>query len=103
MTVYILSVIKGLQTCVHLKNGKVWSTLHANPLHHDELIMRCDMHLVYMGFGIFLHRVRQPIVPDVKILGTIHSDDQATLHKLVPTSKGVIGMTKPKPGPTATT
>ena len=104
MTVYILSVIKGLQTCVHLKNGKVWSTLHATSLHHDELIKWCHMHLVYMGFGIFLCLVRQlPIVPNVKILGTIHSNDPATLHELVSTSKGVIDTTKPKPAPTATT
>ena len=48
MTVYILSVIKGVQTCIHLKNRKVWSTLHTTLLHHDELITRCDMHLVYV-------------------------------------------------------
>ena len=58
MMVYILSIMKGKQTCIHLKNRKVWSTLHVTPLHHDELIARCDMHLVYMGFGIFLHLVK---------------------------------------------
>ena len=54
MTVYVLSLMKGLQTCIHLRNGKVWSTLHATPILHNELIERCEMHLAYLGFGILL-------------------------------------------------
>ena len=38
MTVYVLSLVKGIQMCIHLRNGKVWSTLHAGPIHHTELI-----------------------------------------------------------------
>ena len=85
------------------KNGKVWSTLYATLLHHDELITRCDMHLVYMGFGIFLCLLRQPpIEPDMNIIGTVHSDDPVTLQELVTASHEVIGMTKPHPKPAST-
>ena len=44
MTAYVLSVMKGIKTCVHLKEGKVWSTLHITPLHHDELMKWCKVH-----------------------------------------------------------
>ena len=79
-----------MQTCIHLKNGKVCSTLRATPLHHNELIVWCDMHLVYMGFGIFLCLVQRPIiVPDANVLGMIHSNDPATLQKFIAASQGV--------------
>ena len=54
MLVYILSIMKGLHTCIHLKNGKIWSTLRTVPIHHMELMRRCDIHLTYFGFGIYL-------------------------------------------------
>ena len=38
MTVYVLSLMKGILTLIHLKNGKIWSTLHATLMHHNELI-----------------------------------------------------------------
>ena len=48
-----LSMISGHHTCIHLKSQKLWCTLHELPLLHDELVERCSIHLVYMGFGIF--------------------------------------------------
>ena len=61
-------------------------------------------HDIYMGFGIFLRLVKWPsAVPNINILGTMHSDDPATLHELISTSKGVIGMANPKAAPTAMT
>ena len=80
--VYILSIMKGLHTCIHLKNGKTWSTLREVLVHHDELMLRCDIHLAYFGSGIFLRLVQQPhLIPD--ILGTIYSDNPSLLNKLV--------------------
>ena len=54
MLIYILSIMKGIHTCIHLKNGKTWSTLRSVPIHHTELICICDIHLTYFGFGIYL-------------------------------------------------
>ena len=54
MLIYIVSIMKGLHTCIHLKNGKTWSTLRAVPIHHTELMRICDIHLMYFGFGIYL-------------------------------------------------
>ena len=81
MLVYVLSIIKGLHMCIHLKNGKTWSTLRAVPIHHEELMSRCDIHLTYFGFGIFLRLIRpQHPIPD--ILGTIYSDNPSVLKEL---------------------
>ena len=46
-------------------------------MHHDEHVSRCDLHLVYLGFGAFLHLIPRPNI-DVKempVLGNITSDD----------------------------
>ena len=57
MLVYILSIMKGLLICIHLKNGKIWSTLHVVLIHHAKMMSRCDIHMVYFSFGIFLRLV----------------------------------------------
>ena len=54
LSVFFLSMITGKHTFIHLKNKRIWCTLKVVPLHHQELIERCEIHLVYMGFGIFL-------------------------------------------------
>ena len=38
LLVYVLSIMKGLHTCIHLCNGITWSTLRAVPVHHTELM-----------------------------------------------------------------
>ena len=52
--VFFLSMITEYHTFIHLKNKRIWCTLKAVPLHHHELVERCQIHLVYMGFSIFL-------------------------------------------------
>ena len=54
LCVYFLSLVTGRHTFVHLKGGINWCMLKTVPLIHDELIERCDIHLVYLRFGIFL-------------------------------------------------
>ena len=80
LLVYVLSIMKGLHTCIHLRNGITWCTLRAVPVHHTELMGRCDIHLGYFGFGIFLRLIKHelPIV-----LGTIRCDNPDTLNELL--------------------
>ena len=52
--IYLLSMVTGNHTANHLKNNKIWCTLKSVPLLHHELVEHCPIHLVYMGFGIFL-------------------------------------------------
>ena len=57
------------------------------PLDHDEHVSMCDLHLVYLGFGAFLHLVPRPAV-DIKehelpILGHVVGDDPETNMELL--------------------
>ena len=84
MLVYILSIMKGLHMCIHLKNSKTWSTLRAVPIHHTELMCRCDIHLMYFGFGIYLGLVKRPQpIPQYTVVGTIACDNPDVLNKLL--------------------
>ena len=51
------------------------------PIHHEELMSRCDIHLTSFGFSIFIILIRQQHpIPD--ILGTIYSDNPNVLNEL---------------------
>ena len=54
LCVFLLSMVTGRHACIHLRNGRMWSTLQSVPLDHDEHVNMCDLHLVYLGFGSFL-------------------------------------------------
>ena len=76
--------MKGIHTCIHLKNGKTWSTLRAIPIHHMELIRICDIHLTYFGFGIYLQLLKRPQpIPQYNVVGTIQYDNPEILQKLL--------------------
>ena len=85
LCVYFLSLVTGRHTIVHLKGGINWCTLKVIPLLHEELIERCDIHLVYLGFGVFLRLNRRPPI-DVNvlpILGHVSSDQPDVMARLV--------------------
>ena len=81
MCVYLLSLTTGVHIFVHLKNNKIWCTLKHVPTSHHELQNMCEQHLVYLGYGIFLHMQRRPTAP--VILGTVSGADPATQQLLL--------------------
>ena len=83
LCLYLLNIITGRHTCLHLKDGQIWSTLKRVPVNHDEHVAMCDLHLVYLGFGAFVKLIPVPLdTKDFVIIGTITADDQATCDKL---------------------
>ena len=103
--VYLLSMVTGNHTAIHLKNNKIWCTLKAVPLLHHELVECCPIHLVYMGFGIFLQLKQRKNQESCRILGTITSEDpevRAQLYLLVKTEKPDEGNSLQKTNITAT-
>ena len=80
LLIYVLSIMKGLHTCIHLLNGIIWSTLRAVPIHHAELMEQCDINLGYFGFGIYLQLIKCHMPT---VLGTIQCDNPDTLNKLL--------------------
>ena len=86
LCVFLLSIVTGRHACIHLRNGRMWSTLRSVPVDHDEHINMCDLHLVYLGFGAFLRLVPRPAM-DIKecnlpILGHIVGEDPETQMEL---------------------
>ena len=50
---FLSCVIMGTRCCVHTRAG-IWTTLFEEPSTHQELIQRCNLHLGYLGCGIYV-------------------------------------------------
>ena len=84
LSLYLLNMITGCHSCIHLKDNLMWSALRNPPPKHDDHVNMCDLHLIYLGFGAFICLVPKQ-VPDYKdftILGQITAEDPTTLHEL---------------------
>ena len=53
---FLLCLATQMHSFVHLNNG-YWTTLRDSPNNHLELIQRCNVHLSYLGRGIFIEHV----------------------------------------------
>ena len=86
LCVFLLSIVTGQHACIHLKNGRMWSTLRSVPVDHDEHVNLCDLHSVYLGFGAYLHLISRPAPVtkecDLPILGHIVAEDPETQMEL---------------------
>ena len=86
LCVFLFSIVTGRHACIHLKNGRMWSTLRSVPVDHDEHINLCDLHLVYLGFGAFLCLVPRPALDtkecNLPILGHVVGEDPETQMEL---------------------
>ena len=99
LCVYLLSLATGVHTFVHLKNNKIWCTLQNVPTSYYKLQNKCEQHLVYLGYGIFLHMQRRQLTIPT-ILGMVSGQDPATQQLLLVS----VGKTiKVDPGLTGTT
>ena len=85
-----LNYLMGSHTMVHLHGNRLWTTLQ-DKLNHDEMVLKCDFHLVYLGRGIFaeLCKRAEPLVEiegDANVMslviGTLTSNEQTVIDKL---------------------
>ena len=85
-----LNYLMGSHTMIHLHGNRLWTTLH-DKLNHDEMELKCDFHLVYLGCGIFaeLCKCAEPLVEiegDANVMslviGTRTSNEQTVIDKL---------------------
>ena len=101
LTLFLLCVIMGTHCFVHTKLG-IWTTLSEEPDNHQALIQRYNLHLGYLGNGIYVEFVPRrklvsfqifgvpdPIDVDMDAkpvaIGTLTSDEQETLNQLLST------------------
>ena len=57
LILFTLNLLMEMHTIVHLKDGQTWTTLaNPNPNHSDD-IKCCEIHLVYVGRGLFIELI----------------------------------------------
>ena len=59
LSLYGLSMILDVHTVVHLRNGKIWTTMDSPPDKHSDLISKCLIHVAYLGRGLFVELVKR--------------------------------------------
>ena len=70
LALYCLSLLLDIHTAVHLHNGGMLTTLQVVLDNRDSVsvMLRCCIHLAYLGMGIFVELVRREtplaILPD---------------------------------------
>ena len=60
---------------VHHNENRYWSTLKDEPDTHDEFLIRCDLHLTYVGKGIYAQLIPRTEPLEYAIFGTIQSEE----------------------------
>ena len=95
---YGLCLLTERHAVIHLKDGKIWTSLK-NPLNdHDKILEMCQLHLVYLGRNLFVELTKRlnPIQiiesnEDVKVisLGGLTFDESETLDKVIYRGLGV--------------
>ena len=89
---YGLCLLTDKHVVVHLKDGKIWTSLKNPRDDHDKILEMCQFHLVYLGRNLFVELTKRlnPIQiiessDDVKVisLGELTFDECATLDKVI--------------------
>ena len=58
-TLFTLNMLLEMHVTVHIKDNKIWTSMD-NPLdNHQDLLDRCEYHLVYLGCGSFVKLVKR--------------------------------------------
>ena len=99
LALFVLCIITGTHCFVHLKEHRYWTSLKEMPASHLEFVQRCNIHLLYLGQGVFAeHTLRtnkvsykflgidQPVELDEinpVVIGTLTNDENDTLDKLL--------------------
>ena len=53
LALFLLCKLTNKHCMVHLNENRYWSTLKEEPDTHDEFLLRCDLHLAYVGKRIY--------------------------------------------------
>ena len=92
-----LNYLMGSHTMVHLHGNRLWTMLQEK-LNHDEMEMKCNFHLVYLGPGIFAELCRHAVLlVEIKehanvmslVIGTLTSTEQTVIDKLSQVGIGI--------------
>ena len=86
-----LNYLMGTHTMVHLSGNRIGSTHRDNPP-HDDIVNKCEFHLLYLGRGIYTELVKRdhPLVEVNElegskslVVGTLSTVEDGAVNKLV--------------------
>ena len=99
LMLYGLSMmILDVHTVVHLRNGKIWTTMDSLPDEHSDLISKCLIHGAYLGRGLLDELVKRDKPLEVMkskngalsyVVGELTIMEQETFDKTLRTGLGV--------------
>ena len=69
LSLLILCIISVTHVFVHLTNNKYWTSLKEKPATHLEFTQHCNLHLSYMGRGLYVEHVMQTELVSYNIFG----------------------------------
>ena len=72
VVLFILNLMMETHCLVHLANGQVWTTLAKLSGDHIKDLSRCNIHLVYIGRGLFVELNEHQILLEVAAGTSIH-------------------------------
>ena len=68
LSIFIMCKVTQTHCFIHTKNG-IWSSLYEDPQTHQEYIQRCNLHLLYLGFGVYAELKARTQVIQYEIFG----------------------------------
>ena len=103
LALFLLCRIKKSHCFVHLEGGHYWASLEENPVDHEMLPQKCNLHLAYIGCGNYVQLLLRTVtyeyeifgisspfnidIMDMKpqIIGSLTADEESTLSQLMTT------------------
>ena len=95
MGLYSFCMLTEVHAWIHLHDGQIRTMLDDDKLTHDTAMERCEIHLAYLGQGLYVslhaHKLKmrtvteQSLAMDVKpvVIGELTSNESSTLDKLI--------------------
>ena len=71
MALFLLCKIMKSHCFVHLEGGHYWTSLEENPVDHDTLLQKCNLHIAYLGCGNYAQLLLRTVTYEYEIFGII--------------------------------
>ena len=68
LSIFLMCKVTQIHCFIHTKNG-IWSSLYEEPQTHQEYIQKCNLHLLYLGFGVYAELEARTQVIQYEIFG----------------------------------
>ena len=105
LVLFALNLLMEMHCLVHLANGQIWTTLATLSGVHSIDLQKCDIHLAYIGRGIFIELTERAVPLVIAettesttslVIGELSATEEHTIEDVMKTGLGV-GLSHPIP------